>query len=995
MLNRCCFVVLFLALQTFAQVPAGTGIRVILGLTDREPTAWDGKVTARDAQISSLEPWRFEGQDAVQGTSGWRVRLHPIRLFGGGAAAGAQRPLVGNGVIVRLASAGSGASLHFDTQQGNFDVALSEIPYGKSARALGGRVLVDRIPPSTRITSSPEEEDYPAAATDKNGNIWLAYVEFRHNKDHDRLRANFRTLPPDFSGMTAPTGGDQILVQKFDGSSWGAPIAMTEPGGDLYRPAIAVDGSGRPWVFWSQNERGNFDVWARPIANGRPGRAVRLSNAPGSDIDPAAATDSGGRVWVAWQGWRNGRAHIFAATQNGTGFTQAKAITDSSGDDWNPAIAADSKGHVTVAWDSYRNGNYDIFMRTASKPDAWAKETPVAASARYEAYPSMAYDASGRLWIAFEEGAEGWGKDFGAYDTGGVSIYQGRAVRIRGFDADGTAVDLQADPGALMPGMQAQRVDTPTHQNDSYDWLVPDPKGAERRNANQAAPGMRAPKNNFPRLHIDSSGRVWLAFRSVNPVWWNPIGTVWTEFIMSYDGKAWTAPVYVDHSDNILDNRPALVSRRGGELTLIGSSDDRRQFHRIEPNSDAIGMDPSVSRDPYNNDLYANVIALEPASGPPEVKSGGAVPAGGMPADSKTENAAIARIRDYAVTSGNTGLHVIRGEFHRHSEISMDGGGDGSLLDQYRYIIDAAALDWVGCCDHDNGGGREYSWWIEQKLTDIFYNPGHFAPMFNYERSVAYPEGHRNVLFVQRGVRTLPRLMPRMAPNSAGSSPDTEMLYRYLKQFNGVTASHTSGTNMGTDWRNNDPNVETSVEIYQGDRQNYEKPGAPRSNSEGDSIGGWRPKGFVDLALEMGYKLSFEASSDHVSTHMSYANILANGTTREAVLDGMKKRHVYAATDNILADVRCGDHLIGDSFSVTEPPELKIKLVGTAPFAKISIVKDNQYVYTSEPNTENVSFTWRDSAAQSGKTSYYYVRGEQKDGEIVWVSPMWITYAGK
>ncbi len=77
----------------------------------------------------------------------------------------------------------------------------------------------------------------------------------------------------------------------------------------------------------------------------------------------------------------------------------------------------------------------------------------------------------------------------------------------------------------------------------------------------------------------------------------------------------------------------------------------------------------------------------------------------------------------------------------------MDGGNDGTLLDQWRYILDAGALDWVGCCDHDNGGGREYTWWLEQKLTDIFYTPGHFAPMFNYERSVAYPEGHRNVIF--------------------------------------------------------------------------------------------------------------------------------------------------------------------------------------------------------------------------------------------------------
>ena len=35
---------------------------------------------------------------------------------------------------------------------------------------------------------------------------------------------------------------------------------------------------------------------------------------------------------------------------------------------------------------------------------------------------------------------------------------------------------------------------------------------------------------------------------------------------------------------------------------------------------------------------------------------------------------------------------------------------------------------------------------------------------------------------------------------------------------------------------------------------------------------------------------------------------------------------------------------------------------------------------------------WRDSAAERGKSSYYYVRGEQADGELVWVSPLWITY---
>ena len=202
----------------------------------------------------------------------------------------------------------------------------------------------------------------------------------------------------------------------------------------------------------------------------------------------------------------------------------------------------------------------------------------------------------------------------------------------------------------------------------------------------------------------------------------------------------------------------------------------------------------------------------------------------------------------------------------------MDGGGDGTLIDQYRYMLDAGHMDWVGCCDHDNGAGREYSWWITQKLTDIFYTPGKFVPMFSYERSVAYPEGHRNVVFAQRGIRPLPRL-PKVERRGQGQRAGHADALRYLSEFNGIVASHTSGTNMGTDWRDNDPSVEPVVEIYQGDRQNYEMPGAPRTNTETDSIGGWRPKGFVNLALEKGYKLGFQASSDHISTHMSYCNI--------------------------------------------------------------------------------------------------------------------------
>ena len=972
-------------------VRAELGIRVLFGVTDKESAKWDGSVSVDRGRITRIDPWRFNNEDQILGENSWKVSTRPLMV----RTAAEARPVVSNGVILWLSGEDESTEIKLKTAQGDFSLRLSDLPYGKFGHALGERVAVDRIPPASQVTSSLDEQDYPAAALAPNGDIWLAYLEFRHNPDHDKLRAPLTAAPKDFSGYTAPPGGDQVLVKRLSKSRWSEPIAMTPPGGDLYRPSIAIDGSGRPWVFWSSNEKGNFDLWARPIEKGAPGKVVRISDAPGSDVFAAAATDAGGRVWVAWQGWRQGRAAIFAATQRGNSFSAPAAVSNSPADEWNPAMAADSTGRVTVAWDSYRNGSFDIYARTATAPGAWGPEIAVVATAKYEAYPSIAYDTQGRLWMAYEEGPEGWGKDFGAYRSTGVSVYFARAVRLIGLDSSGRLIQPESDLGVALPGVAAMREDTAGRQSEAVGWEKPDVERASRREPNAHPLPPPEPRNTLPRLTVDASGRIWLAFRSSHPTLWNPIGTVWSEYVASFDGQAWTGPIYLFRSDNILDNRPALVSRRAGDLMVLGSSDYRREIQLLTKR----GWDVSLIRtygfpDPYNNDLYASELTLPPAPRPVPGRDLGPPPPPTLVSSAGPEQSAISKLRDYRVKAADGDLKLVRGEFHRHSEISYDGALDGTLLDQWRYILDAVGLDWVGCCDHDNGGAREYSWWTTQKLSDMFYTPGKFTPMFSYERSVAYPEGHRNVIFAQRGVRPLPRL-PITKAEAGGPAPDTQMFYAYLKQFGGVTASHTSGTDMGTDWRNNDPDAEPIVEIYQGMRQNYEMPDAPRSNSEKDSIGGWRPKGFINLALERGYQFGFEASSDHVSTHMSYSIVLVADDRREAILESLRKRHVYAATDDILADVSSGSHLMGDVFSTAEAPELRVKLSGTAPFARVQVIKDNQYVYTTEPAAREVEFRWRDNAPQPGKTSYYYVRGEQQDGELVWASPFWITYTGK
>jgi hypothetical protein len=251
-------------------------------------------------------------------------------------------------------------------------------------------------------------------------------------------------------------------------------------------------------------------------------------------------------------------------------------------------------------------------------------------------------------------------------------------------------------------------------------------------------------------------------------------------------------------------------------------------------------------------------------------------------------------------------------------------------------------------------------------------------------------------MFAQRGVRTLPRLMDDAGVkiDMSGRDLDVAMLYKYLRELDGICAAHTSATTMGTDWRANDSQVEPFVEIYQGDRDSYESLGGPRvAHGPGDAVGGWRPLGMVWNALALQYRLGFQSSSDHISTHISFAVAIAEAANRAAIFDAFKKRHCYAATDNIVLDVRSGDHLMGDEFSTDGPVTLRVLAHGTGPIQRVDIIKDFHHVYSAEPGKPRVEFSWTDLDATNRGPSWYYVRVVQSDGELAWGSPMWVNRA--
>ena len=356
------------------------------------------------------------------------------------------------------------------------------------------------------------------------------------------------------------------------------------------------------------------------------------------------------------------------------------------------------------------------------------------------------------------------------------------------------------------------------------------------------------------------------------------------------------------------------------------------------------------------------------------------------------ENADVARIRAYRVNLNDKEYRIVRGDLHRHTELSQDGSGDGSLDDLYRYALDAAQMDYAHVADHQMGIDEEYNWWLTQKSSDVYFMPQRFVTLFGYERSVAYPNGHRNIIWAERG-----RPVLKIGPKEAKGAENTgSILYPYLSRTNGIATSHTSATEQGTDWRDNDPSLEPIAEIYQGFDSSYENPSGPRAWKDGEKTvhQGIRRDGYLWMAWAKGYRLGVQASSDHVSTHVSFACVLVDDFSRQGLLDGMRRRHTYAATDAIVLDYRLTTSdttaLMGDSVTSSTAPRLEIKILGTAPIAQLDIIKNNTYIHQVKPAQREVSLTYVDAAFGEGE-SYYYVRAQQTDGQLVWSSPIWVS----
>ena len=561
---------------------------------------------------------------------------------------------------------------------------------------------------------------------------------------------------------------------------------------------------------------------------------------------------------------------------------------------------------------------------------------PVSATRYFEANASVVFDSRDRLWVAWEESGPKWGKDYAQESNFAATLlHSDRKIRIR-CRSQGSWRRMGQDPGSRF-------LDLPLNFQEQ------------------------------PRLLMGRKGNLWLIFRQ----WTSRMypDEVWNVYAVHFNGEQWSRPRELAFSSGRLTQEFPAAALPDGSVWVLYSTDYRAGGNRL------LGQ----------WDLWSSRLDAPPAAG-------GAGDLRPVPAPEAETRYSPTPNKLYETKVGGKTYRLYYGDLHRHTDIVGHGWTDLSISGQFRYALDAAELDFMATTDHNQtynmvaSGERtvgkedalgEYGWWRTQKVADMYLFPGRFVSLFGYERSMEYPGGHRKLIWPER--------RGELIPGDVGIPSDNIPLglWERLKGTDGISIPHSPlGPRVSWEWH--DPVSQPVLEMYQGFRRSYEHSDALPEESRGPL--GNRPEGPHMLwdALARGHRIGVIGSSDHESTHMSYAGVWATEFTREGIFQGLKQRHTWPPPTTSSSTSASATPSWGMKPPCPKLLDWRSRPSGPAPSARSTWSRTTGSSTRRGPTSGRLPVTYLDQDSQPG-TSYYYVRVIQEDEMMAWSSAIWVT----
>ena len=338
---------------------------------------------------------------------------------------------------------------------------------------------------------------------------------------------------------------------------------------------------------------------------------------------------------------------------------------------------------------------------------------------------------------------------------------------------------------------------------------------------------------------------------------------------------------------------------------------------------------------------------------------------------------------------GEPGLKLFFGDIHGHSRMS---DGTGTPEDFYRYAREVSGLDIAALTDHCDFGTipvKGEVWKRIKKAANNAYVPGRFVTFLGFEWT-NWEYGHRNVYY-RDGAGPVFR--------SIDEESDTpQKLWKLLEPYEAMTvAHHVGGGPVATNW-----------DIVPGPREWLVEISSVHGSSEcyGCEARIYNPvKGaFVRDALARGYKLGIIGSGDTHDGHpgqrsmgstvTGLVGVYSSERTREAVWDAFRKRRVYATSGpKIILNFRVADAPMGSEvrWAVSKGAvPIALRAVGCEDLAAVEILRNGERIFRERGQEAFVRFVAEDPEPPVG-TSWYYARVLQRNGDMAWSSPVWVT----
>ena len=359
-------------------------------------------------------------------------------------------------------------------------------------------------------------------------------------------------------------------------------------------------------------------------------------------------------------------------------------------------------------------------------------------------------------------------------------------------------------------------------------------------------------------------------------------------------------------------------------------------------------------------------------------------------------------VSNYAESAPKGELRCYWGDLHVHTRLS---DGLGRLEDVYDYARDVMGLDFVGHGDHTQYM-TDQDWEETKDITRRMNQPGRFVSFPGFELShnhiragsnagyggtVPY-YGDKNVYYLSEDDAPILRVTDRYRSYYA-------RFRSVVEQIRGRQAMVVPHIHAGGVMTFYDPDLVWLLEAFSAHHFGFDGPGHKKLQVF---------EGTVKECLAAGWRVGLVGGSDNHNARAAQNTyfpwdkqnrrdalmaVWAKELTREALWDTMRRRCVYATSGaRILFDVRLNGAPMGSEIALDDtltPKELAIEVHGTAPLARVEVLRCNELLHQFETADWDFHETLVDQE-HSNNESFYQVKVLQQDGNMAWSTPIWV-----